>query len=197
MFGFSQDTQLKFMYRRADRQLVNLDLLKNFLDTLSKTNLTILVVIAVVAVLLSVFSYQYYTFTSAKISDIALHEIKTNAQIQVHDLSQILSNKFESISNLLQTLADSPAIHNNEYNRAFSVIDSRQQYTKNLSDFFMWLDKNGKMNWLSNINQSAFQKYKGSDLSYRPYFTEPRDSKSAYYSSLIDSNDKVPRLYLS
>lgn len=185
------------MYGCADRHLVNLDLLKNFLASLSKTNLTILVVIAVVAVLLSVFSYQYYTFTSAKISDIALREIKTNAQIQVHDLSQILSNKFESINNLLQTLADSPAIHNNEYNRAFSVIDSRQQYSKNLSDFFMWLDKNGKMNWLSNINQSAFQKYRGTDLSYRPYFTEPRDSHTAYYSSLIESNDNIPRLYVS
>ena len=185
------------MYRCADRQIVNLDLLKNLLASLSKTNLAILVVIAVVAVLLSVFSYQYYTFTSAKISDIALREIKTNAQIQVHDLSQILSNKFEGINNLLQTLADSPAIRNNEYNRAFSIIDSRQQYSKNLSDFFMWLDKDGKMNWLSNINQSAFQKYKGTDLSYRPYFTEPRDSHTAYYSSLIESNDKIPRLYVS
>nr|MBA3285521.1 sensor histidine kinase [Nitrosopumilus sp.] len=89
------------------------------------------------------------------------------------------------------------AIHNNEYNRAFSIIDSRQQYSKNLSDFFMWLDKNGKMNWLSNINQSAFQKYRGTDLSYRPYFTEPRDTNAAYYSSLIESNDKIPRLYVS
>ena len=88
MFEFSQCMPLKFMYRCADRQLVNLDLLKNLLASLSKTNLTILVVIAVVAVLLSVFSYQYYTFTSAKISDIALREIETNAQIQVHDLSQ-------------------------------------------------------------------------------------------------------------
>ena len=83
---------------------------------------TILIAIAVVAILLSVYSYQYYTFTSAKISDIALHEIRTNSQIQVHDLSQILSNKFESISDLLQTLADSPAIHNNEHNRASTVI---------------------------------------------------------------------------
>ncbi len=167
------------------------------MSSLSKTNLTILVAIAVVAVLLSIFSYRYYTFTSSEIYDIALHEIKTNAQIQAHDLSQILSNKFESISNLLQTLADSPAIHNNEYNRAFSIIDNRQQYSKNLSDFFMWLDKNGKMNWLSNINQSAFQKYKGTDLSYRPYFTVPRDTHTAYYSSLIESNDNIPRLYMS
>ena len=147
--------------------------------------------------ILSVYSYQYYTFTSTKISDIALHEVKTNTQIQVHDLSQILTNKFDGIGNLLQTLADSPAIHNNEYKRAFSIIDSRQHYTNQLTDFYMWLDKNGKMKWLSNINQSAFQKYKGVDLSYRPYFSVPRDTHEAYFSSLIESNDKIPRLYIS
>src|SRR5919198_2672699 len=164
---------------------------------LSKNNIVILVAIAVVAPLLSILSYQYYTSTSAKLADIASHEIRTNAQIQVHDLSQILSNKFEGISNLLQTLADSPAIHNNEYKRASTVINIRQQYSKQLTDFYMWLDKNGKMIWVSNINQSAYQKYKGIDLSYRPYFSVPRDTHTAYYSSLIESNDKVPRLYIS
>jgi signal transduction histidine kinase len=156
-----------------------------------------LITIAVIATLLSIFSYHYYTSTSAKIADIASHEIRTNAQIQVHDLSQILSNKFEGINNLLQTLADSPTIHNNEYKRASTVINIRQQYSKQLTDFYMWLDKNGKMNWLSNINQSAYQKYKGIDLSYRLYFSIPRDSHAAYYSTLIESNDKIPRLYIS
>jgi signal transduction histidine kinase len=164
---------------------------------LSKNNVVMLITIAVIATLLSIFSYHYYTSTSAKIADIASHEIRTNAQIQVHDLSQILSNKFEGINNLLQTLADSPTIHNNEYKRASTVINIRQQYSKQLTDFYMWLDKNGKMNWLSNINQSAYQKYKGIDLSYRLYFSIPRDSHAAYYSTLIESNDKIPRLYIS
>jgi hypothetical protein len=128
-------------------------LLKNIATLLTKTNLAILISIASIAILLSVFSYQYYTFTSAKISDIASHEVKTNAQIQVHDLSRILSNKFESINALLQTLADSPAIHNNEYKRASTVINIRQQYSKQLTDFYIWLDKNGKMIWVSNINK--------------------------------------------
>jgi hypothetical protein len=95
---------------------------------LSKTNFAILVAIVVVATLLSISSYQYYTSTSARIADIASHEIRTNAQIQVHDISQILANRVESITALLQTLADSPAIHNNEYKRAYTVINSRQQY---------------------------------------------------------------------
>jgi signal transduction histidine kinase len=164
---------------------------------LSKTNFAILVAIVVVATLLSISSYQYYTSTSARIADIASHEIRTNAQIQVHDISQILANRVESITALLQTLADSPAIHNNEYKRAYTVINSRQQYSDQVTDFYMWLDKNGKLNWVSDINQTAYQKYKGTDLSYRPYFTIPRGTNTAYYSTLIESNDKVPRLYIS
>ena len=61
----------------------------------------------------------------------------------------------------------------------------------------MWLDQNGKIVWISNINSTTYQKYKGFDLSYRPYFTAPRATHTPYYSSLIESNDNVPRLYIS
>ena len=61
----------------------------------------------------------------------------------------------------------------------------------------MWLNKDGKINWISNINESTYQKYKGTDLSYRPYFIIPKKTYTAYYSSLIESNDKIPRLYIS
>ena len=70
---------LKLMYKHLDIKLVNLPLFKNTAISLSKTNFTMLIAIAAVAILLSVFSYQYYTFTSAKISDIASHEVKTNS----------------------------------------------------------------------------------------------------------------------
>ena len=62
----------------------------------------------------------------------------------------------------------------------------------------MWLDKNGRLIWVSNINQSAYQKYKGDNLGYRPYFTIPKSPNyTGYYSSLLESNDSVPRLYIS
>ena len=164
---------------------------------LPKRNLLIIVGIAIASIIISIYSYNYYNFTSNKITDIALHEIKTNNEIQVHDLSQILANKFESVNNLLQTLADSPAIHNNEYNRAYTIINTRQHSTNQITDFYMWLDKNGKINWISNMNNSLYQKYKGTDLSYRSYFFEPKVNHAPFYSSLIESNDKIPRLYIS
>jgi hemerythrin superfamily protein len=55
----------------------------------------------------------------------------------------------------------------------------------------MWLNKDGKINWISNINESSYQKYKGKDLSYRPYYTIPKKTHTVYYSSLIESNDKI------
>ncbi|MFZ0895647.1 MAG: sensor histidine kinase [Candidatus Nitrosopolaris sp.] len=112
-------------------------------------------------------------------------------------MSQILANKLQAVETLLQTLAEAPAVQNNEYKRADIVINNRQHSSSDLTDFYMWLDKNGKINWISNINETTYHKYKGTDLSYRPYFTIPKDTHKVYYSTLIESNDKVPRLYIS
>ncbi len=179
------------------KKIINYHLLNTASGFVSKKNIIILISIALVAIALSAFSFQYYTFTSTKIYDIALHEVKTDSQIQAHDLSQTLSNKFESISDLLQTLAESPAIHNNEYKRAEIVINTRQQYSNELTDFYEWINKDGKINWISNINQSPYQKYKVVDLSHKPYFYIPKYIHNAYYSSLLESNDKISRLYIS
>jgi signal transduction histidine kinase len=163
----------------------------------TKTNIVILVIIAAVALVLSIFAYQYSTITLNKIVDIASQKVSSDARIEVHDISQILANKLQNVGVLLKTLSESPAIHNNEYERADTVINSRQNSSSDLTDFYMWLDKNGKINWISNINETTYQKYKGTDLSYRPYFIIPKYTHRVYYSSLIQSNDKVPRLYIS
>ncbi|MGA9151021.1 MAG: hypothetical protein WBZ36_10605, partial [Candidatus Nitrosopolaris sp.] len=137
-------------------------------DRTSKTNIAILILFASIALVLSIFAYQYSTFTSNKIADIASHEVRSNARIEVQDVSQsILANKLQTVGALLQTLTESRAIHNNEYDRVDTVINRRQHSSSDLTDFYMWLDKKGKINWISNINETTYQKYKGTDLSYR------------------------------
>ncbi|MRN68437.1 MAG: hypothetical protein FIO04_01925 [Nitrosopumilales archaeon] len=164
----------------------------------SKTNIVILAAIVTVVLVVSIISYQYSTFTSNKIAEISSQEVRSNARIEVHDLSQILSNKLQTVSALLQTLTPSPLIQNDTYQKsAFILFNSRQLATSELTNFYMWLNKDGKIVWISNMNQTTYQKYKGTDLSYRPYFTLPKTTHTAYYSSLIDSNDKIPRLYIS
>jgi hypothetical protein len=56
-----------------------------------------------------------------------------------------LANKLQTVGALLQTPTESPAIHNNEYKRADIVINSRQHSSSGLTNFYMWLDKNGKI----------------------------------------------------
>src|SRR5215831_198876 len=163
----------------------------------SKTNIVIIASVIAVVLVISTLSYQYSTFTSNKIVDIASQEARSNTRIEGHDVSKILTNKLETVGALLQTLVDAPAIHNNEYTRANIIINNRQHSSRDITDFFMWLDKDGKINWISNINASTYQKYKGTDLSYRQYFAIPKKTHTVYYSSLIESNDKVPRLYIS
>jgi signal transduction histidine kinase len=162
-----------------------------------KINVLILAVIAVIALLLSILVYYFSTVTSNKILDIASQEVRSNTVIETHHISQILANKLQTVGALLQTLAQSPAIHNNEYKIAYIVINARQQPSSDLTDFYMWLNKDGRINWISNINESIYQKYRGTDLSYRAYFTSPKYTHTAFYSSLIESIDKVPRLYVS
>src|SRR5215510_10383396 len=164
---------------------------------LSKSSLILLVVIVALAVGLSLFSYQFFAYTSDQIVGIASQEVKSNARIEVHDLSQLVANRMQSINVLLQTLANSPDIQNNEFEKTKSIINYRQNSTDDLTDFYMWLDQSGKVVWISNMNTTLYQKYKGFDLSYRPYFIAPKSTHDVYYSSLIESNDKVPRLYIS
>jgi signal transduction histidine kinase len=163
----------------------------------SWNSIIILAAIAGLAVILSIISYQYSSSTSKDIVDIASQEIRSNAKIEVHDLSKLLSNRLETINVLIQTLTDAPAIQNNEFQRSQVIINNRQNHTDDLTDFYMWLDQSGKIVWISNMNSTNYQKYKGFDLSYRPYFTVPRDTLIPYYSSLIESNDQIPRLYIS
>ena len=162
-----------------------------------RMNVVILAVIVVIALLLSILTYYNTVLTSNKILDIASQVVRSNTLIEAHHISQILANKLQTVGALLQTLAQSPAIHKNEYERAYIVINTRQQPSSDLTDFYMWLNKDGKINWISNINESIYQKYRGTDLSYRTYFTYPKYTHTAYYSSLIESIDKVPRLYVS
>ena len=128
-----------------------------------KINIIILASVVAVVLAISIFSYQYSVLTSNKIVDLASGEVESNTRIEAHDISQILTNKLQTVGALLQTLADSPAVHNNQYKRAYTVINTRQHSSSDFTDFYMWLNKDGKINWISNINQSTYQKYKGTD----------------------------------
>lgn len=165
-------------------------------DLLGKYRVLLLAVTAVLAVLLSIYSYQHYNSTANKILEIATKDITSNAKIQANDLSLVLENGLDSIITNLQVLSTSPALRNYD-NDSLSLLDAVQKSTNELPDFYMWLDKDGKLIWISGMNTS-YNSQRGLDHSHNQYFSVPRYTLAPYYSyGQIRSIDDIPRLYMS
>jgi signal transduction histidine kinase len=163
---------------------------------LSRNSIALLALTGAIAVSLSLVSFQYSSFTSSEILKIAAEDIRSNAKIQAHDLERIMVNRLDSIAGKLQIISNAPAVQNNEL-EGRAMFDAGQEASGDLTDFYMWLDSEGRLVWLSNMNQTTYETFSGTDLSERPYFIEAKDRLDTYYSSAIDSNDNVVRLYVS
>jgi signal transduction histidine kinase len=163
----------------------------------SKRNLWIIAIITTIAISLSLISYQYSQYSAAQIEQISIRDTRSSAEIQSYDLGNALANKLDDITSLLSIIGASPAIQEGNLSRAASIFNEAELATSDLVDFYMWLDKDGRIVWISNINQTAYEQYRGLDLSYRLYFSEPKMTHNIYYSSIVDSNDRINRLYIS
>ena len=164
----------------------------------SKNNIALLFVIAAAGVTLSILSYQYSSFTASEISKAASQDVRLNARIEVYDLSRLLVRSIDSITTNLRALANGPTVQErNESEGALILFNTAQGSTSELTDGYYWLDQNGKVIMWSNMNKTTSQKYKGADLSSKEYFIMPKNTHTQYYSSVIETTDKVPRLYIS
>jgi signal transduction histidine kinase len=163
----------------------------------SRKSLALLALVVAIATPIGILSNQYSSSTSQRIEEISIGNIRSNADIQTHDLANSLSNRIADSVNTIEIIAGSPAILQNDQERAEHLLNRAQQSTSELVDFYMWLDQDGKMKWISNINQTALQQYANIDLSYRLYFSVPKENHQLYYSSVVESNDQVNRLYIS
>ncbi len=160
------------------------------------TTTAILLIIGISAVLLGIAFNIYQNSLSNELLNQAATDIRSNAEIEVHAISEILERSVDAVTDNLELIAEAPSIRNNDTS-ALNLINLGQDISANLTDFYMWLDAEGKIVWISNLNESSYQRYKGTDLSYREYFSVPKETSEAYYSSAIDSNDNISRLYIS
>lgn len=166
-------------------------------DKRSRRNLGIIAIITAIAISLSLISYQYSQYSAAQIEEISIRDTRSNAEIQAYNLGNALASKLDDTTSLLRTIGASRAIQEADLSVAASILNEAQLATSDLVDFYMWLDKDGRIVWISNFNQTAYEQYRGLDLSYRLYFSEPKATLNVYYSSIVDSNDRINRLYMS
>jgi signal transduction histidine kinase len=165
---------------------------------LSVRSILLLVLIGAVAIGLSIASYQYSAFTSEEIRQIAAMDIMSNAEIQAYDIANNLENKIDAVRSNIALLSSIPAIQNQDVETAKKLFSDAQESTSDITSSYFWLDKDGKLLWANAFeNQTIYDQFAGDDRSFRPYFSEPRDTLRSYISTVIESVDTIPRLYIA
>jgi signal transduction histidine kinase len=161
-------------------------------------SVVLLVLIGAIAIGLSIGSYQYSAFTSEEIRKIGAQDVRSNAEIQAHDIARNLNSNIEAVRSNLALLSSIPAIQNQDLESSKELFSDAQETTSNITSSYFWLDKDGKLLWANAFeNQTIYEQYAGGDRSSRAYFSEPRDTFRPYFSSVIESVDGIPRLYIA
>jgi signal transduction histidine kinase len=162
------------------------------------SNILVLILIGAIAIGLSIASYQFSAFTSEETRKIGAQDIRSNTEIQAFDIANNLNNNLEAARGILALLSTIPAIQNQDLESSKKLFSDAQESTSNITSSYFWLDKDGKLLWANSFeNQTIYDQYAGGDRSFRPYFSGPRDTLRPYFSSLIESVDGVPRLYIA
>ena len=164
--------------------------------TFSRNNVIILLIIAIIGIGLSILSYQYSSFTANEIANISSQDVRSNAKIEVYQLSRILVRSMESISNNLQSLSNSISLLDIKNDNIQRLFDSAQTSTKDLTNGYYMFDMNGEI-VSKTSNKSITAEYAGIRPNSTELLLSPKTSNSTYYSSIVDVDNQFPLLFIS
>ena len=163
----------------------------------SKRNIVLLLLIALIGLTLSIISFRYSAYTADEIARIASVDVRSNARIEAHDLSQILLHTLDSVTSNLRSLANSQPIQDGRGDVGLTLLRNTQSSTSELTEGYYWLDKDGILVGLSTQNRSELLAHLRFDLSDREFFAIPKSTHVPFYSNAIDSPDQLSRFYVS
>jgi hypothetical protein len=149
------------------------------------------------SIILAIFSYNYFTQTADQIQELAISDLQTNTEIEAYSISNSLSNAISAITSNLILIANSPSTMDGNITTIQTLLDIGLDSTRNLTDGYYFLDSSGRLKTFTGIEKDQNTKYRDIDLSHREYFQIPKQSEIPYISTVIDSNDNVPRIYIS
>lgn len=164
---------------------------------LSRHNIFLLILVISIGISFSFLSYHYSGLTADQIAEVASNDIRSNAIIETDGLSKTLLHIIDPVSTNLEIL--SHVVNYSNIDDTRRIIDQAQNSTRELTEGYYWINENGKIVSISNVNSSIIHSipYDSINLSNREYFIIPKNTLSKYYSSAIESIDKIPRLYIS
>jgi signal transduction histidine kinase len=156
--------------------------------------------IAAVAIILSSITYQFFDTATGKIMELSVQQAESKARIKTHDLSNLLENKLEIVTNTLEVIGQAPVVQNKDIDRAKLLFDELQRSTQDLSEFYGWADNSGQIILTSsseNEENSKVSQYLSGDRSNEQWFLQTREDRTGYAMSLRDSFDNLSRVWIS
>jgi signal transduction histidine kinase len=148
-------------------------------------------------IIISISTYQFFIDNSKKIDSIALQNIIDNSELQVEELAISLSNKIATVTSNLEIISDSPSIHMHLPN-AKSLLYSGQKTTNNLTEFYAWLDKDGKIVWVTLFdNKTFYEKNANFNSSNREHFNVVKSTLQPHITSVIKSITDSNTIFIS
>jgi hypothetical protein len=111
------------------------------LSSADASRITFITVIAVASIALSLVSYQYSANISNRAIELSAEDVRSNAEIEAHDISQLLVNKIEGIMDNLEIIASAQSVQSQELDRAKSLFDAAQSSTRELTESYFWVDR--------------------------------------------------------
>ena len=160
-------------------------------------NVVILPVLLVLSVILGIVSYNYFSQTANQIQDLALDDLQTNSEIEVYSISNILENSIYFVNSNLERIVNSPSITNWNITGIQRLLELALNSTNYVADGYYLLDSNGTLVTFTGVDKEQYASYKGVNLGYRDYFQIPKQNGTLYTSTVIDSNDNIPRIFIS
>lgn len=165
-------------------------------STFSRNNVIILLIIAIIGIGLSILSYQYSSITANEIANISSQDVRSNAKIEVYQLSRILVRSMESISNNLEGLSNSISLLDPENDNIQRLFDTAQTSTRDLTNGYYMFNMNGEI-VAKTGNKTIATNYNGIKANSSELFLSPKTSNTTYYSSIIDVDNQFPQLIIS
>jgi signal transduction histidine kinase len=148
-------------------------------------------------IIVSISTYQFFIDNSKKIDGIALQNIIDSSELQVEELAISLSNKIATVTANLEIIGDAPSIHMHLPN-AKSLLYSGQKITNNITEFYGWLNKDGKIVWITLFdNKSFYQKYSDFNSSDREHFKVVKSTLKPHITPVIKSITGSNTLFIS
>jgi len=151
-------------------------------------------IICIVSLTLSFFYYQYHLKVTEEILELAASDVKSNLEIQIHDLSKIVNENMDSILDRLGIVTNNENIENMEVMTS-DLEKLAEDKSTDLIDSYIWIDENAKLVWSSESD--ILPQISEIDISDQEFFSVPMTTLRPSLGSIFDTKDNFVGWYVS